>query len=138
MFKVTTTQVSDKVGKPRADFPLFPRARGYRAKKTRGRMVYFVRAAEEPKGKAALARGARAGGQEGAPHLHGCSLIRCDSGDGHPLRQAGIETGPRVTKPCIDNGTRASETSPAFWPRALDVFHNQLRNQRILRRERWS
>ncbi len=43
-----------RVQKPRPDFPLFPHATGYWAKKVRGRLVYFGKVADDPKGKAAL------------------------------------------------------------------------------------
>jgi integrase len=54
MTKVTTKKVAVKVEKPRVDFPLFPHARGYWAKKVCGRLRYFGKVADDPKGKAAL------------------------------------------------------------------------------------
>jgi len=42
--------------KPREDFPLFPHARGYWAKKVRGRLVYFGKVADDPDGNAAINR----------------------------------------------------------------------------------
>lgn len=40
--------------KPRPDFPLFPHQRGYWAKKVRGKLCYFGKWTEDPKGEAAL------------------------------------------------------------------------------------
>ena len=40
-------------GKPRPDFPLFPHARGYWAKKVRGQLHYFGKVSDDPKGVAA-------------------------------------------------------------------------------------
>ena len=56
MVKITTKMTGSKARKPRPDFPLFPHATGRWAKKVRGRLVYFGKVADDPKGQAALAR----------------------------------------------------------------------------------
>ncbi len=45
-----------KAIKPRPDFPLFPHAAGYWAKKVRGRLIYFGKVVDDPKGQAALVK----------------------------------------------------------------------------------
>jgi integrase len=49
-----TSPKSPTPRKPRPDFPLFPHARGYWAKKVNGQLRYFGRVADDPQGKAAL------------------------------------------------------------------------------------
>jgi integrase len=48
----STRQLTSK--KPGKDFPLFPHARGYWAKKVRQKLHYFGKVADDPQGKAAL------------------------------------------------------------------------------------
>lgn len=45
-----------KPAKPRPDFPLFPHANGFWAKKVRGKLVYFGKVADDPQGESALNR----------------------------------------------------------------------------------
>lgn len=52
--KRTTAVRASKPKKPRPDFPLFPHARGYWAKKVRGALVYFGKIVDDPKGVNAL------------------------------------------------------------------------------------
>jgi integrase len=47
---------SAKAVKPRADFPLFPHQAGYWCKKVRGKLHYFGKVANDPKGQAALSK----------------------------------------------------------------------------------
>jgi len=51
---VTNSKPPSAVRKPRADFPLFPHATGRWAKKVRGKLCYFGKTADDPKGEAAL------------------------------------------------------------------------------------
>ena len=50
----TDTRKPNAAQKPREDFPLFPHARGYWAKKVKGKMHYFGRIDDDPKGVKAL------------------------------------------------------------------------------------
>jgi integrase len=45
-----------KAQKPREDFPLFPHARGYWAKKVRGRLIYFGKIADDLEGARAVGK----------------------------------------------------------------------------------
>ena len=56
MVKLTTRTTESKARKPRPDFPLFPHATGRWAKKVRGKLLYFGKVADDPKGQAALAK----------------------------------------------------------------------------------
>jgi integrase len=81
MVKPTTKKASGKVGKPRADFPLFVHARGYWAKKVRGKLYYFGKVADDPKGMAALdkwlaVKDARLAGREPHPERPAGATVR--------------------------------------------------------------
>ena len=50
----TRRKTAKKPTKPRLDFPLFPHAAGYWAKKACGKLHYFGKVADDPKGEATL------------------------------------------------------------------------------------
>jgi len=54
MAKSTSATALGKPSKPRPDFPLFPHATGRWAKKVRGKLEYFGKIADDPKGERAL------------------------------------------------------------------------------------
>ena len=51
MAKIPRRPMGGKGGTPHADLPLFVHARGYWAKKVRGRLVHFGRVADEQEAK---------------------------------------------------------------------------------------
>ncbi len=94
-----------KPAKPCADFPLFPHARGYWAKKIRGKLIYFGRIAEDPKGEAALnkwldEKEALLAGRTPRAHLDGLTVEDlCD----HFLNaKRPLVTGGEITKRTFD------------------------------------
>lgn len=54
MPKSTRKQTAEKPAKPRGDFPLFPHARGYWAKKVRQKLHYFGKITDDPDGEKAI------------------------------------------------------------------------------------
>jgi hypothetical protein len=53
---VSKSTTKDRPRKPSKDFPLFPHATGRWAKKVRGKLHYFGKMQDDPKGEAALVR----------------------------------------------------------------------------------
>jgi integrase len=94
-----------KAKKPRPDFPLFPHARGYWAKKVRGKLIYFGKIADDPEGEAAVnkwldEKDALLAGRTPRVHLGGLTVEDlCD----HFLNaKRPLVTGGEITKRTFD------------------------------------